>query len=127
MGKFEGINFSLFIYKYPLSYPTSKYVSVEIADIRDIAAMKIDAAATRGARRDFVDLFYICKAGHSLSDILKTYDDKYQRLASNLIHIQKSLVFFNDADADEMPKMLKEVKWEDIKKYFEVEVKKMAG
>lgn len=127
IGKFEGIKFSIFIYKYPLIFPPLKYLSLDIADIRDIAAMKIDAVATRGAKRDFVDLYFMCKSGYKLAGLLDFYDKKYGMLASNLIHIQKSLVFFNDAEPDEMPVMLKEVKWEEIKKYFEDEVKNMAG
>lgn len=35
----------------------------------------------------------------------------------------KSLVYFEDAESDETPKMLKDVDWEDIKRYFEKEVK----
>jgi hypothetical protein len=52
-----------------------------------------------------------------------TYDGK---LASNRVHIQKSLVFFDDAEADEMPRMLKEIKWKEVKDYFEHEVRKLA-
>jgi len=54
LGEFKGIKFSLFIYKYPLVFHPKKYLSLNIADIRDIAAMKIDAIATRGAKRDFI-------------------------------------------------------------------------
>lgn len=125
-GVFEGIKFSLFIYKYPPKYPLLKYLSVDLADIRDIAAMKIDAVATRGAKRDFVDLYFICRAGYGLAEVLDIYDKKYGKLASNLVHIQKSLVFFNDAEHEKMPKMLKEVEWAEIKRYFEKEVKKLA-
>jgi len=124
LGKFEGIKFSLFIYKYPLLFSPLKYLSLDIADIRDIAAMKIDAVATRGAKRDFIDLYYISKSGYRLNELLNFYDKKYGKLASNLIHIQKSLVFFNDAEPDEMPRMLREVKWEEVKNFFEDEVKK---
>jgi len=97
-----------------------------MADIRDIAAMKIDAIATRGAKRDFIDLYFICKAGYQLAEILDFYNKKYGELASNLIHIQKSLVFFNDAEPDEAPRMLKEIGWDEVKKYFENEVKKLV-
>ncbi len=38
----------------------------------------------------------------------------------------KSLTYFADAEPDEMPRMLKEVTWAEIKKYFENEVKKLA-
>lgn len=88
--------------------------------------MKIDAITTRGLKRAFIDLYFICKCGYQLTEILNFYDNKYKNLASNLIHIQKSLVFFNDAEPDEMAQMIKSVNWEDVKKYFEREVKKLA-
>uniref|UniRef100_A0A7C4X9N4 Nucleotidyl transferase AbiEii/AbiGii toxin family protein n=1 Tax=candidate division WOR-3 bacterium TaxID=2052148 RepID=A0A7C4X9N4_UNCW3 len=127
LGEFRGIRVSLFVYKYPLLFPALKYLSLNIADIRDIAAMKIDAIATRGLKRDFIDLYFICKSGYKLVEILKFYDKKYRNLASNLIHIKKSLVFFDDAESDAMPKMIKSVNWEEIKEYFEREVKKLVG
>ena len=44
-----------------------------------------------------------------------------------LIHIQKSLVYFEDAERDPMPRMLKELGWEVVKKYFVDEVKKFVN
>lgn len=116
----------LIFLKKSIHFPPLKYRLLNIADIRDIAALKIDAIATRGLKRDFFDLYFICKFGYKLVEILDLYDKKYKNLASNHIHIQKSLVFFNDAESDEMPNMIKSVKWEDVKKYFEREVKKLA-
>ncbi len=128
LGVFEGVKFSLFSYKYPLVFPVVKYQALRIADIRDIAAMKIDAIASRGAKRDFVDLYFICAAGFTLRDILKIYYKKYGKAAAgNIIHIQKSLVFFNDAEPEKMPRMLRRAEWGDVKRYFETEVKKLAG
>lgn len=128
LGTFKGVKFSLFNYKYPLIFPSLNYLELRVADIRDIAAMKIDAIASRGAKRDFVDLYFICEAGYTLSGILKFYYKKYGKAAvANIIHIQKSLVFFNDAEPEKMPKMLKSAEWEEIKRYFEREVKKLAG
>ena len=124
LGKFDGISFSLFVYKYPLIFPALKYLGLNIADIRDIAAMKIDAISTRGAKRDFVDLYFIWKSGYQLAELLNFYEKKYGKLASNIIHIQKSLVYFDDAESDEMPRMLKVVTWEQVKKYFEDEVRR---
>jgi len=126
LGIFKGIKFSLFIYEYPLIFPTLKYKSLNIADIRDIGAMKIDAVTTRGTKRDFIDLYFICNSNYGLSELLNFYNGKYGLLSSNLIHIQKSLVFFNYAEPDEMPIMLKDVNWEDVKIFFEKEVKKLA-
>ncbi len=127
LGVFEKVKFSIFVYEYPVLFPSKSLFDIRVADLRDIAAMKIDAISTRGIRRDFVDLYFMCQKGISLKEALSLYDRKYGTLASNLVHIQKSLVYFVDADETAMPKMLKDIKWEDIKKYFEKEVKKLAG
>ena len=126
LGKFKGVSFSLFIYKYPLAFPATKYLSLDIAEVRDIAAMKIDAIATRGAKRDFIDLFFICQNGYHLKELLDVYGRRYKNLATTKVHIMKSLIYFDDAESDEMPEMLKPCKWEDVKEYFEREVKKLV-
>jgi predicted nucleotidyltransferase component of viral defense system len=126
LGKFKGVKFSIFFYKYPLLYPAKKFGMIRVTDIRDIAAMKIGAIASRGTKRDFVDLYFICKNTVSLPDIIQLYDKKYENLATTEIHIMKSLVYFNDAEPDEMPKMLKKIDWEDVKKYFEDEVRRLV-
>ncbi|MFH1288358.1 MAG: nucleotidyl transferase AbiEii/AbiGii toxin family protein [bacterium] len=125
LGNFNGTKFSFFIYDYPLIFPVINYLSLSIADLRDIAAMKIDAVAARGAKRDFADLYFICQSGYKLTELLTFYNKKYGKLASNLIHILKSMVFFNDANSEEMPNMLKKITWEEIKMYFENEIKKI--
>jgi len=126
LGALEGIKFSVFVYKYPVLFPFKSIFGVNILDLQDIAAMKIDAISTRGIKRDFIDLYFICKKGISLNEILAFYNRKYGTLASNIVHIQKSLVYFVDAEATAMPKMLKKVDWENVKKYFEYEVRKLV-
>ena len=125
-GTFEGVRLSLFFYDHPLIHKPLKYLALTLADLRDIAAMKVDAVASRGVKRDLVDLYFICQSGYSLSDLLNFYNQKYGLLASNFVHIQKSLVYFEDAEPNPMPRMLKEVRWEEVKKYFINEVKKLA-
>lgn len=126
IGSIKGVKFSLFAYKHPILFEYQKAFDVKILDLRDIAAMKIDAIASRGLKRDFIDLYFICKSGVSLRQILSFYEDKYKKLASNLIHIQKSLVYFIDAEIEEMPRMLKPCKWKEVKGFFESEVRKIA-
>jgi predicted nucleotidyltransferase component of viral defense system len=126
LGEFEKIKFSIFVYKYPVLFPFRSLVDINILDLRDIAAMKINAISTRGIKRDFIDLYFICQKGISLKETLSFYNRKYRTLASNIVHIQKSLVYFVDAEMTAMPKMLKKVAWEDVKRYFENEVKKLV-
>ncbi|MFZ5801275.1 MAG: nucleotidyl transferase AbiEii/AbiGii toxin family protein [Candidatus Omnitrophota bacterium] len=126
LGEFEKIKFSIFVYKYRVLFPFKSLFGINILDLRDIAAMKIDAISTRGIKRDFIDLYFICQKGISLKEILSLYDRKYGTLASNLVHIQKSLVYFADAEMTAMPKMLKKASWKDVKKYFENEVRRLV-
>jgi len=95
LGNFKGVSFSLFIYKYPLIFPAKKYLSLNIADVRDIAAMKIDAIATRGAKRDFIDLYFIYQSGYQLKQLLDIYDKKYKNIAATGMHIMKSLIYWD--------------------------------
>ena len=126
LGDLEKVKFSIFVYKYPALFPFKSLFGINILDLRDIAAMKIDAVSTRGIKRDFIDLYFICQKGISLGEMLSLYDRKYGTLASNIVHIQKSLVYFVDAEATIAPRMLKKVAWEDVKKYFENEIRKLV-
>lgn len=122
----ESIKFSIFVYKYPVLFPYKSISNINILDLRDIAAIKIDAIGTRGIKRDFIDLYFICREGISLKEAISFYDRKYGKLSSNIIHIQKSLVYFVDAEITQMPKMLKPCDWEGVKRFFERELKKIA-
>lgn len=120
IGKFEDVRFSIFFYKYPLLYHSKKFGMVNILDVRDIAAMKIAAVASRGAKRDFVDLYFVCKDKISLREAIRLYDKKYKNLVTMEMHIMKSLVYFEDAEPEEMPKMLKKVEWKKVKKFLRI-------
>ena len=126
LGEFKDVRFSIFYYKYPVLYPTKKFGIINIMDVRDIAAMKIAAIASRGTKRDFIDLYFICRKHLSLKKIIRLYDKKYKNLATTGMHIIKSLIYFDDAEPEKIPKMLKKVAWEEVKKYFENEIKKFS-
>lgn len=125
LGELEKVKFSLFVYQYPILFPFKPFRGIQLADLRDIAAMKIEAIGGRGIKRDFIDLYFICQAGVTLREILRLYDRKYKNLASNRVHIQKSLVYFVDAEASAMPKMIEWIEWNKVKAFFEREVKKV--
>jgi hypothetical protein len=52
----EGVQTSLMRFPYPTVFPLNVELVVPVASLADIAAMKIEAIASRGARKDFVDL-----------------------------------------------------------------------
>lgn len=128
LGYIKDSRFSLFFYSYPLLFKTNNFLGANIADIKDIAAMKIAAVSDRGVKRDFVDLYFILKIEKilSLKDALKLYDKKFETLKQNQIHLLKSLGYFADAEESEMPKMIKLVSWTDVKSFFKKEVKNLS-
>lgn len=125
-GKVKNTKFSLFYYQYPLIKKTIIFEGVQILQKEDIAAMKIHAIEDRGAKRDFFDLYFLAKE-FSLEQMLKFYDRKYGNLKDHLYIIVRSLEYFQDAEIeDDNPKMLIPVSWDEVKKYFSHEVKKIA-
>lgn len=123
LGFFRGVKFSYFFYQYPLLEPLLLYRGIKIASLADIAAMKINAVTGRGSRRDFVDLYFIItQTPTPLSRCLDLYDQKYRNLAQNRVHLEKSLVYFDDAEEEPLPEMRQPADWEEIKKFFLKEV-----
>lgn len=126
LGKFNTIKFSLFFYNYPLIAKWRQLFGIKIADPKDIAAMKAVAIMDRGTKRDFVDLYFLVKAGFTIEQIFKIYDKKYKKLANNIFSLIKSLQYFVDAEKTEMPRMIKKVSWEEIKHFFEKEAVRLG-
>jgi len=125
-GSFNGTRFTTFYYQYPLLFPTINYQGISIADPRDIAAMKIAAVMDRGAKKDFMDLYFLSKKGIGLESCFKYYEKKYKALANNLYSIITSLSYFVDAENSEMPKMIDKVNWEEVEAFFEKEAVRLG-
>lgn len=102
------------------------YGAVRILDPRDIAVMKIIAISQRGKKRDFVDLYWYCNHRESLEDILRRVPKQYPTVEHNYQHILKSLVYFEDADNDELPVLYFKANWKAIKQYFKKEVTRIG-
>lgn len=87
--------------------------------------MKLGAIARRGAKKDFVDIFALGKRGATLQRMLDWY--KKKAAAENITHVMRSLVYFDDADAERMPRMLWDVDWATIKDTIRGWVRKAAA
>lgn len=85
-----------------------------LADIEDIAAMKLEAIAVRGSKKDFVDMYFILNQ-FTLEQIFSFHALKYGVGLSNQYHHLKSLVYFNDADEEAMPLITSPLKWDKVK------------
>ena len=104
-------------YPYQLLFPTEDLEGLKVADTRDIAVMKIAAISSRGSKKDFVDLYFVCQI-YPMESLWEFFEKKYRQANYSRYHILKSLVFFDDADREPDPVMLKPWNWEHIKGYF---------
>jgi len=59
--------------------------------------------------------------------LLALFDKKYKGIQYNRFHILKSLVYFENAENEPMPLMLKEISWLTISKKIKEEVKKLVS
>lgn len=121
----NSIKVSLLAYPYPVLYPFASFLGVEVADPRDIACMKLSAIASRGTKRDFIDLYPMARQ-YGLTSLLEWFNQKYAEVNYSLTHVLKSLTWFEDADKDPMPDMLAPLLWEDVKRFFNGEAPRLS-
>jgi len=114
----KGVKLSFFQISEPFLFKKKKYYFFEIADIKDIALMKLIATSSRGSKKDFVDLFVILRSGIKLLECFDLLKKKYPRGRSNFYHILKSLNYFVDAEREPLPTMLEPFQWEECKKFL---------
>jgi len=89
-----------------------EFKDTRLAGVEDIAAMKITAAIGRGTKKYFIDIAHLLDI-YPLSEILGFYENKYPN-ASTFMAL-KSLLYFEDAEADAMPVMLSTITWDQTK------------
>jgi hypothetical protein len=114
-GEVDGVAVSFIEYGYPLieeSVPWPE-CSCHIASQDDLACMKIAAVASRGSRRDFIDVFALIRSGIPLVRMLELYQQKYG--VHDVAHVLASLCYFDDAESETMPELLLPVSWDEVK------------
>ena len=114
-GILDEVKVTFLRYSYPLLFPLGSFEGVSLADPRDIACMKIDAISSRGSKKDFIDL-YVLLEHYSLPEILGFFEKKYASINYNKLHLLKSLSYFDDAEDEPSPVMLRDITWENVKK-----------
>ncbi len=92
-----------------------------LATSKDIIAMKLAAITGRGTKKDFIDLFYLLHQ-YTLKQAFDFYSKKYHD--GSVFMVLKSLSYFDDAEEDEDPIMLKKYLWEDTKLYIKDKIER---
>jgi predicted nucleotidyltransferase component of viral defense system len=119
----DSIKVDFIRFKYGFNYPLINQDNIRIADIKDIAPMKLDALSARGKRKDFYDLFFLLKI-IPLPKLLELYQAKYNH--TTIFHVIKSINYFVDAEKDDDPIVFdSDISWSTVKETIRDEVKKI--
>ncbi len=119
----EGVRTSLMQFPYPLVEPSEPCWNFPIASLRDIAAMKVEAIASRGARKDFYDMYFICQNLQGLPPVIEAFQARFANAQPDVLHRLKALTYFDDAEREPEPLLIRPVQWATVRTYFETQVR----
>lgn len=111
----DGVKLQFLEYPYRLLEPQVVWEGINLSSTIDIACTKLQTVGMRGSKKDFIDLYFLLQQ-YKLKTLLDYTKKKYAESDYSETHILKSLVYFDDADVQPMPRMHKDVSWEQVKK-----------
>lgn len=117
-----GVKLQFLHYPYKLIRKKIDWRGVYLSDKLDIALTKIITISSRGSKKDFIDLFFLLKE-YDLKQLFTDLKKKYQKSDYNQVHLLKSLVYFEDADKEPLPKMHRQINWNRLKQELVKKVK----
>ncbi|OGG20723.1 hypothetical protein A3D03_05555 [Candidatus Gottesmanbacteria bacterium RIFCSPHIGHO2_02_FULL_40_13] len=96
----NGVRFTFFQFPYKINYSESFGDIVKLPDILTLAAMKAFALGRRAKWKDYVDLYFILKAHHTVSEITMKGVEIFGNEFNEKI-FRTQLAYFNDIDYSE--------------------------
>lgn len=101
-------------YPYSLIAKPVTWKNINISSVEDIACTKLLTIGSRGSKKDFIDLYFILQE-YSLNELFRLLTKKYPKTDYNQVHLLKSLVYFEDAELQPMPRMHIKKSWDEVK------------
>lgn len=123
-----GVTTSFFRLPYPLleEVEPTRW-GFGLASDLDLAALKLEAIAGRGSRKDFVDLYLLCQRGMTLDRTFEAFERKYGTDRTDRYHRLRALDYFEDAEAEPMPDMLAPIAWSEVVAFFRREAARLLA
>jgi hypothetical protein len=114
-GQVQEVKISFLEYRYPLLSPLVFWQEkvVSLASLDDLGCMKLSAVAQRGAKKDFYDIYALCTWHLPLERLLTLYQQKFA--VTDIGPVLSGLVYFDDADEERDPLLLKPLSWNTVK------------
>ncbi|MDQ1266209.1 MAG: hypothetical protein QG635_1361 [Bacteroidota bacterium] len=108
----KNIRVDLLSYNYQYIMPPHIEDSIRMLSVEDICAMKLASIANRGVKKDFFDLYFLLEK-YNMKEIVQFFSMKYPN--TDYYHVLKSLTFFEDAESNMDPIVIKTISWTDVK------------
>jgi hypothetical protein len=100
----SGVALRFFHYPYPLVEEESEIGGVAVASLPDLGLMKLAALVSRGAKRDFADLYAIDRA-HPIERLLDRGADKFGHVGDFALQALKALTDWSETEGEPMPEI----------------------
>ncbi len=115
----------LFYYPYPLIDPEEEALGLTVAAAIDLALMKLGAIISRGTRRDFVDLYLLCRR-LPLAEILNRAADKFGHVRDFRLQALKGLADLTLVEGEPMPALGQPLEWSAVESWLRDEVRTLG-
>jgi hypothetical protein len=122
----EDAALRLYFYPYPLAAPPELHHGVEVASAVDLGLMKLGALISRGGRRDFVDLYLLCRR-LPLPSLLAAAADKFGHVGDFPLQALKALADFSDVVGEPMPRLAAPLAWAEVESWARDSARELGG
>lgn len=121
----SGLGLRLYYYPYPLVAPAGEHLGLAVASAVDLGLMKLAAITSRGTRRDFVDLYLLCR--HlPLAELLEAAGEKFGHVRDFPLQALKGLADLSMAEGEPMPRLAEPLEWETVRSWLADEVRELG-
>ena len=100
-------------------------LGIRVAGLLDVGMMKLDALISRGARKDFYDLYFIAQQV-PLEEMLHQGPVKYPYARDYEMMALTSLTYFENADQQMAIESFPPTDWETVKDFFVAEARRLG-
>jgi hypothetical protein len=124
-ARMNGVGLRLFYYPYPLADPLDGLEGLAVVSAVDLGLMKLAAIISRGTRRDFVDLYLLCRT-LPLADLLARAEDKFGHVRDFPLQALKGLADLSQVEGEPMPTLAAPLAWEEVEAWAKSEARTLG-
>ncbi|MGL5020077.1 MAG: nucleotidyl transferase AbiEii/AbiGii toxin family protein [Luteolibacter sp.] len=107
-----GVKIDFLRHAYPLQAPVEPIDGITLVSLPDLAAMKLNAIANRGSKKDFYDLAELLRH-YTVNQMIEFFIGKYPN--TDPFTVIRSLAWFEDAEQEPDPLPLNAITWDEVK------------